>query len=312
MEQQTVTMIKAGAMATILALILYKMAVSSPLFILPLLFFAPRFKPNGWAIVPVGLTLVILVAYSLYGSSELLRTSSALGALLVGLYFPLSSLIGAGTWILFPDKRLLTRLLLSSIFATLAGFALVYWFSLGGPVASGTAQFYQKLVASVTANILPMGLSSEALFLTVVAIVKRAFLPLFMGQFGFCALVSTLLIYRDDSSFQERMSRWQLPQNFVWIFLGSWTIVLFTLLVKIPILEIFGWNVALATTLLYMVQGVSIVAMFIRRKTPRVTATRVFALSFLLAFVPGVNLVVWLALPLLGVVETWIAFRKTS
>jgi hypothetical protein len=82
--------------------------------------------------------------------------------------------------------------------------------------------------------------------------------------------------------------------------------------VKIPFFDIVGWNVALATTLLYMVQGVSIVAMFFRRKNPNVTATRVFVLALISAFLPGINLVIWIALPLLGVAETWINFRKNS
>ena len=69
MERQTVVMIRTGVLATIFALVLYKMAVSSPLFILPLLFFAPRFNPNIWAVVPVALVFVILVAYNLIGSS---------------------------------------------------------------------------------------------------------------------------------------------------------------------------------------------------------------------------------------------------
>lgn len=316
MERQTVVMIRTGVLATIFALVLYNMAVSSPLFVLPLLFFAPRFKPNIWAVVPVASVFVILVAYNLIGSSELLRTSSAVGAVIVGLYFPVSSLVGTGTWILLDEKRMLTKLLSSSAFAALSGFALLYWFSRGGVVATATADLYQKMMGAIIPSLfggeLPLGLSVEGLFTLVVSLLKRSFLPLFVGQFGFCAFLSTLLIHRGDSSFQERMTRWKLPENFVWVFLGSWSLVLVSLVVNLPFIDLIGWNVALATTLLYMVQGISIVAMFIRRKNPNVTATRVFVLALISAFLPGINLVIWIALPLLGVGETWINFRKKS
>lgn len=316
MDQQTGTMIKSGVIATILALVLYKMGVSSPLFILPLLFFAPKFKPNIWAVVPVALVLAILLAYNLIGTSDLWRSSSTIGVLLVGLYFPISSLVGAGIWILLGERRMLTKLLSASAFATAAGFGLVYWLSLGGPVATATGELYQRtigvLISTVFGGEMPMGLTTEAIFQAIVSLLKRGFLPMFVGQFGFCALLSTILIHRGDSSFQARMTNWKLSENFVWLFLGAWSLVLVSLVVKIPFFDIVGWNVALATTLLYMVQGVSIVAMFFRRKNPNVTATRVFVLALISAFLPGINLVIWLALPILGVGETWINFRKKS
>jgi uncharacterized protein YybS (DUF2232 family) len=142
--------------------------------------------------------------------------------------------------------------------------------------------------------------------------VKLGFLPIFIGQFGLSVLISELLIHRAQWSYQDRMARWHLPEISVWIFLGGWTVVLATLVVDMPVLESLAWNIALSATLLYMVQGVSILAFLVRKRNPGATATRIFFLSFLLVMLPGVNVIPLAVLPLLGVSETWIGYRKIA
>ncbi|MDD2297739.1 MAG: hypothetical protein PHR10_05770 [Sphaerochaetaceae bacterium] len=314
MERQTIAMVRSGAIAVALSLILYRIAASSTLFIVPLLFFANKFRPKRLALIPVGVVFLILLGSQVVGLKELLREASGIGPLLVGLYLPVSLLIGTGIWIELDRMRMLVKLLASASFAAITGFILVLWFSSGSQAALATANIYEQMVEMVLPTLLggqlPLGMSTQALFYAVVTVLKVGFLPIFIGQFGFSVLLSELLIHRSESTFQERMAHWKLPENSVWIFLGSWTIVLMTLLVEMPFLESVAWNTALTVSLLYMVQGISVVAAFMRRRNPRITSTRVFILSFLLALLPGVNLIPLLGLPLLGVSETWIDYRK--
>jgi hypothetical protein len=86
--------------------------------------------------------------------------------------------------------------------------------------------------------------------------------------------------------------------------------VLFTLIVDVPLLEIVAWNAALACSLLYMVQGMAILASLVRKRNPGANVSHIFFLAFLLVMLPGVNVVFVLGLPLLGVSETWIGYRK--
>jgi hypothetical protein len=65
-------------------------------------------------------------------------------------------------------------------------------------------------------------------------------------------------------------------------------------------------------TVLYIVVGVSILVAFARRRTAAITAGRIVFTVVLLCFLPIVNAVVLVGLPLLGVLETWIAFRSDN
>jgi len=298
----------------VLSLVLYRIAASSTLFIVPLLFFAPRFNPTKWALVPVGVVAVLLVGSQVVGLGGILQDVSVFGALIIGFYMPVSLLAGAGIWIVLQSKGNLVRLLASSSFAAVFGFSLVLWLAGGSESAMAAASVYREildvLAPSLFGDSMPLGMNAETLFSAIVTLLRLGFLPIFIGQFGFSVFISDLLIHRADWSYQDRMARWRLPENGVWVFLGAWTVVLVTLLVDMPVVESIAWNVALSSSLLFMVQGMSILAFLVRKRNPGATATRIFLLAFLLVMLPGVNVIPLVGLPVLGVSETWVGYRK--
>ena len=314
MEQHTISMVRAGALAIVLSLVLYRIAASSTLFIVPLLFFAPRFQPARWALIPVGVVAVLLVGSQVVGLGGVLRNVSVFGALLIGFYMPVSLLVGTGIWIVLHSERILVRLLAASSFAAVFGFSLVLWLAGGSESAMATATIYREIIQvlapSLFGETMPLGMNAETLFSAIVSLLRLGFLPIFIGQFGFSVFISDLLIHRSQWSYQDRMTRWQLPEHGVWVFLGAWSVVLVTLLVDMPVVESIAWNVALSCSLLFMVQGMSILAFLVRKRNPGATATRVFLLAFLLVMLPGVNVIPLIGLPVLGVSETWIGYRK--
>jgi hypothetical protein len=316
MERHTMVMVRSGILAVGLSFLMYWIAASSTLFIIPLLFFAPKFPSNRWAMVPVGVVAALLLGSQVMGYGGVLREVTVIGSLLVGLYVPISLLVGAALWIGLRDRRLLVRFLAASVWAALFGFALLFWLSGTSASAKATEEMYRQVVKAVlpglTGGQLPLGMDADSLFDAVAKVLRLGFLPLFLGQFGLSAMISELLIHRAEWSFQDRMTRWGLPEHAVWVFLGSWTGVLATMVVDLPMLQSIVWNIALSTSLLYMVQGMSILAALVRRRNPGATATRIFLLSFVLVMLPGVNVIPLAALPLLGVSETWIRYRKNE
>ncbi|WP_422480857.1 hypothetical protein [Pleomorphochaeta sp. DL1XJH-081] len=316
MERQTLVMLRSGVLAVVLSLVLYRVAASSTLFIVPLLFFAPQFRPNRLALLPVVLVALFLIGSQLVGLGGFLQDISVAGALVVAFFMPLSLLVGAGIWIGLQMEGMLKRLLFSSSFAAIIGIGLLFWLSGESESAIATANTYKQIVEAMVPSLfgdqVPLGMDAQTLFNAVVSLVKLGFLPIFIGQFGLSVLISELLIHRAQWSYQDRMARWHLPEISVWIFLGGWTVVLATLVVDMPVLESLAWNIALSATLLYMVQGVSILAFLVRKRNPGATATRIFFLSFLLVMLPGVNVIPLAVLPLLGVSETWIGYRKIA
>lgn len=316
MERHTMVMVRSGVLAVGLSFLMYWIAASSTLFIIPLLFFAPRIRPNRWALLPVALVACMLLAHQLIGYGGALKETSVIGALLIGLYMPISLLMGTALWIALEQRRMLVRLLTASATAAVFGFALSFWFFSKSPSAAATEQLFRNLVQAVIPGFfggqVPMGMDEDTLFEAIVLVLRLGFLPLFMGQFGLSVMISELLIHRSEWSFQDRMASWKLPENAIWVFLGSWTVVLAGLVIDMQMLSGIAWNVALAMTLLYMVQGMSILAALVRKRNPGATATRIFLFSVLLVLLPGVNVIPLMALPLLGVSETWIRYRKNA
>jgi hypothetical protein len=105
----------------------------------------------------------------------------------------------------------------------------------------------------------------------------------------------------------------RLPEYFIWAFLGSWALALFSYLGSWNVLvSSVCWNLALVISVFYAVQGASIVCFWQRKRNERATMQALLSLMMLLAFIPGANALVVAGLPLLGVLETWIGFRKNK
>jgi len=316
MEQQGRLMLRDGAMAIGMSIILYMITASATLFIIPLLFVAPRFQDVRRSLIPVLVVLVMVVSYNLIQVYDQLGIPVIRGSLAVGMYIPIALLVGAGVWIGLPKQGMLVRLIVASLFAAIAGFLLVLWFRGGSESALDTAKsfkaIFELLVSQLLGSSLAIGVEVETIYSMTVRIVELSFLPLFVGQFGLSVLISELLIHKGDWDYQERMTHWHLPENAIWVLLIAWTVVLATKFVVVPIVACVAWNIALLLTLLYIVQGIAISAFFIRKRNPKATATRTFVMLSLLAIMPGLNVIPLIALPLLGVSETWIRFRLNT
>ncbi len=103
----------------------------------------------------------------------------------------------------------------------------------------------------------------------------------------------------------------RLPYPLLWAFLASWTLVLAAVLLhasEAP--AAFAWNCALALSLTYAAQGFGILThLFKIWKMPR-SLRIVFAVVAVLALATTAGIAVAVALPLFGVTEIWIPYRK--
>jgi hypothetical protein len=104
----------------------------------------------------------------------------------------------------------------------------------------------------------------------------------------------------------------RLPYPLLWAFLASWALVLAAVLLRAsegP--EAFAWNCALALSLAYAAQGFGIVThLFKRWKMPRSLRVLFAVMTVLALATPTAGIAVAVALPLLGVTEIWIPYRK--
>jgi hypothetical protein len=148
----------------------------------------------------------------------------------------------------------------------------------------------------------------------MVMILGAVLAPMMMAVMGFAFYVVLSFQSRgSEEPFVVRFSRIRLPEYGIWAFLGGWTLVLVLMLAKGGYLpRALTIQCALSISMLYAIQGFAIILFHLVKRNLIHRAGRLgFMVVILMFLVPGLNLLVVFALPLLGVTETWIAYRRT-
>jgi hypothetical protein len=104
----------------------------------------------------------------------------------------------------------------------------------------------------------------------------------------------------------------RLPFSLVWAFLASWSLVLAALLLRAPVaLAALAWNCALVLSLAYAAQGIGIVTYLLKSmNAPKPLRIAIAVTAAIALATPTLGVAVAAALPLFGVTEIWIPYRK--
>ena len=105
---------------------------------------------------------------------------------------------------------------------------------------------------------------------------------------------------------------YRLQDRFVWVLLLPWAGNLLSLMMNLGPLRYLFWNIGLIMLFLYGMQGMGILKYFlIRSRVSRGTQFFLAVLFVFIVLIPGLNLVLLVGIPLLGVSETWVNYRKS-
>ena len=98
----------------------------------------------------------------------------------------------------------------------------------------------------------------------------------------------------------------------VWGFIVSLAIILLFHFVSAPIaLEVIIINIGLLFGVLYSIQGFAVLFSWLRRSMDRLKSMSLFIVLFIVSTViPGLNFIVLLGLPLLGLLESFFDLKK--
>jgi hypothetical protein len=106
------------------------------------------------------------------------------------------------------------------------------------------------------------------------------------------------------------LMRYTVPESFLWPLIGVWAGVLLDVLFGLGFIGYLVWNAGLILLFLYALQGIAIMKFLFRRHGVgtglRIAVT---VASVVILFTPGINLVLIVGVPLLGVSEYWIHYR---
>jgi hypothetical protein len=103
----------------------------------------------------------------------------------------------------------------------------------------------------------------------------------------------------------------RLPYPLVWAFLASWSLVLAAVLLRAPeAASAFAWNCALTISLAYAAQGFGIVTHLLKSWNTPKSLRILLAVIAVISLAMPLGIVVAASLPLFGVTEIWIHYRK--
>jgi hypothetical protein len=107
-----------------------------------------------------------------------------------------------------------------------------------------------------------------------------------------------------------RLVNFYLPDNFVWPFIGSWSLVLLGRFVNLYGIEIVAWNAGLVFLFLFGLQGMGILRHFMRKYNLSRRLHLLIIMGMLIViFLPPLTIALFVLVPGLGVSEVWIKHR---
>ena len=298
----------------LLSAVMSRIGVASLIAVAPLLLFAIRHGRKAASFLIVLGFVIALVADGVSGG---LFTAGKLGAavLLIDMYIPLS-LSAAGMVCLGTiGKRVLPRLFLTLVPALLLAAAMAVFFYTDRALLDTVVKAFEDAFAALAGPLLEMllpgvdiGVIAYAALLTVLSLV---FPVLLIGICASCFIYETALHSR-ESGFEEKVMRMEYSPDAVWGFIVSWALVLLFRFVSAPLLlELAVLNMAGVWTVVYGAEGFSVLFARIRRHSPSMRSMTLLIVIVLIGtLIPGINLIVLIGLPLIGVLESFFDLKK--
>jgi len=305
-------------MAVVFSVMCSYLDLFSILYMIPVIVVSALYR-DGRRLLPASCAGLIVVAIILMENRKAFGTDTGKLAILIALFIPVVLWVSAMLWIGLDGKRFLTRYLASVLFGVFASVFLVLAFSrqqdatkvLDSYFSRTFVQLFQELAGNGEQNAINTT-QLTALYHMAVQVMGAFLAPMSMFFCLMDAFVASCIQQKGSDSLTKKVLGWHLPQDWIWAFLGSWLAVAFGYFRKWPYTGMaVALNLAGSVSVLFALQGFAILLFKLRKRHETLGAGKLFVwIVLMLMFLPGVNMVVVVALPIMGVLETWFEFRR--
>ena len=281
-------------------------------FVFPLLLLSTQLG-KGVSLISIAVEMALVVLYVVLTSSG---GALALPFALFELYIPLSLLAAGVIWLMTEKKSAGLRLLFSILPSALFFIILYVYLEQDPALLENIIGVYEDAFEALLGPFLNSEMVSEE----VIGFVCRILLLVTVSMIVplvLCFVCVTCFSYESvlhsrESDWEDRVARFELDGRVIWIFLALWLMILLSRFVSMPTMAgIALFNGALSFTVCYAVQGFSVLCYNMRKRGRRIRSFSFLMILLAIAlFIPGINIVIVLALPLIGVLETFIELRK--
>ena len=304
-----------GFLMFIISFVLFNLDFVSLFYVAPLLLYSiNNGEKKAELLMVLDMIFIIVTDMLLIDGS----TSTKLGFafLLIDLYIPLSLSAAGIVWLRTKgERRLLRRLLMVMLPSIILLVPCAAFILSDRALSTSVYTAYGNAFAAVLGpmfEIIAPGIDMKVFTDLILITVMSLMLPVLL-----CGICATCFMY--ESALHSRESEWEdavmcfsFPQDAIWGFIISWALVLLLRFVSAPLLlEIAVMNIAFVWTVFYSIQGFTVVFARIRRRHRTVKSmTVLIVIAAVSLLVPGINFIVLLGVPLLGVLETFFDLKK--
>lgn len=311
-ENNALLALRDGAVAVVVSFFFFYLGFGEFIFVFPLLLLSTRFKKKVSALaILVEAFIVVFYTYLNRAEGEL-----SLLLMLFELYIPLSLLAAGMTWLISEGKRIGIRLLLA-LLPSILFFIILYVFLEQEPALLDSflilAEDVFEALLSPFINFGAMdGTLVSFIIETILLVIASLIIPLVLCFVCATCFSFESVLHSRESDWEDRVARLEFDGRAIWIFLALWVLVLLFRFISVPTIAVVAlFNVTLSYTILYAVQGFSVLFYNMRKKGRKLKSYTLFLILLAIAlFIPGINFIIVLGLPLIGVLETFIELRR--
>jgi hypothetical protein len=221
-----------------------------------------------------------------------------------------------------PPVRTLFRFIAASVVAALV---LAVIFSLGNDQGY-SALFRSQLDTAVASYIAASGMDAAQQALIKQTFTADRIIDLFiMASLRGVALFTVFFLYFYSRQLAFTVARlfprykrrpsgdligFHVPRRTIWILSLCLPVILLCRIVPLGVIEIAAWNILVICAIMFLAQGGGIVLFYLARR-PIPVIVRLFCAVLLacVIFIPGINVLVFTVLLLLGIAENWLPLR---
>lgn len=311
MEQTDKIALRNVILAVVFAVALSRLSIASLVMTVPVLFACYQWRDTSKALVPFGILLLVVTVWTLVQNRMVFGTEYQ-GLLAAGLFPPVAAIIGSAVWLYVRDRSssLLRKLFWACMPVYVISIALAMYF------ASSASESVRSILAESVLYYFPeevlssLSVDIAAIARTSVDMLAMVYAPMGVILVGLPVMICDTSIHKYDDQWQNDFANMKFPDSYVWVFLSTLALMLLCRWVGFPVwVKALIVNTALFMGLLYFVVGASILLALARKKSPAIRAGRIMFTLVLMCFIPGLNALVLVGLPILGVLETWVNFR---
>ncbi len=297
----------------LLSLVMSQIGVASLIAVAPLLFFSIRHGRKSASLLIAIFFLILLLLDILRGG---IIGSGKLGCaiLMIDMYVPLSLSAAGIVWLGTKGKGVMKRLFLTLLPALVLALGYVVFFytdrALLDTLIGSFEDVFAALFGPVFEILLP-GVDISLVVYIAMLMILSLMLPVLLCSICASCFIFETALHSRESEWEEKVMRLEYSPDAVWGFIISWALVLVLRFVSAPLLlEIAVLNAAGIWTVLYAIEGFSVLYARIRRRSAMRSMTLLILVLLFGTIIPGINFIVLIGLPLVGVLESFFDLKK--